>query len=1059
MIKIQKVEGISVKEINYIIHIADIHIRLQKRHEEYRTVFSRLYEYCKEFVLRNPNTIIYVAGDIAHSKTDMSPEQINMIQDFFRSLANITDTIVITGNHDMNLNNKTRLDALEPIINALNHNRLFYLKDTGIYDFGNVYFNVMGVADKPVNFIKGSDIPNDKIKIALHHGAVNQAQTDAGFQLTNDHVTVTTFDDHAITLLGDIHKFQYLNSNKTIAYASSLIQQNFGESLNFHGLMVWDVNTKESKFVEVENDYGYVTLEVTHGLVNSYPPKFPKKARIKLKIQDTTSSQLKSLVGDLKSKYNVQDIVTQKVKDFHKDSTNNTKISLGNVRDVEYQNTLITDYLTNRLDIDEDVMLDGVRHINRVINAKLQSVDASKNITYNLLKFEFSNMFSYGDNNVIDFGQMNGIYGLFASNRSGKSSLLDSLLYCIFDKSTKTDKAAYVLNNKKDSFTCKLEIEINNKKYFIERTGVKNKTGHVRVTVNFYTIDDLGDIISLNGQERDDTNAIIRTYLGTYKDFILTSVIAQNNNTGFIEMSQKERKELLSQFLDINIFDELQKVSADEIKDVAALLKEYQKQDFGTKISEADQIIKTNKASYSEINKQKLDVEGICAVLDQEILELASQLIPLKSMNYDLGLLELEKDTTYQKLEDFKIRLTNLTNEITNFGDRIQEVTDRINTYDSSEIESSLNALKTYQEDRKIIESEIRIKSVELDHILDKMKKLEDLEYDENCSFCMNNVFVKDAIDTKENMHLHHEMLDGLTIRKDTILEHELELTPFVELFNEYKSALNEKDSYEKELAAKELEVEKFKGSITSTLAVYKEIEANITEYNENKESIDLNLNLKHQIENKKYTLSTHKRELSDLSATLTKLITGIELAKKDQELALASIEKLRNLEQEYRFYELYLSATSRNGVPYDLICKVMPQIETEINNVLGQLVDFTIMLQTDEKNINAFIVYDDENFWPLELTSGMERFISSLAIRNSLISITNLPKPNFIAIDEGFTQLDSDNMSSIYLLFNYLKTQFDFMMIISHIDVMRDMVEHFIDIKKEDGFSKVSIM
>jgi DNA repair exonuclease SbcCD ATPase subunit len=136
-----------------------------------------------------------------------------------------------------------------------------------------------------------------------------------------------------------------------------------------------------------------------------------------------------------------------------------------------------------------------------------------------------------------------------------------------------------------------------------------------------------------------------------------------------------------------------------------------------------------------------------------------------------------------------------------------------------------------------------------------------------------------------------------------------------------------------------------------------------------------------------------------------------------------------------------------------------MPQIETEINNVLGQLVDFNIMLQTDEKNINAYIVYDDDNYWPLELTSGMERFISSLAIRNSLISITNLPKPNFIAIDEGFTQLDSENMNQVYLLFNYLKTQFDFMMIISHIDVMRDMVEHFIDIKKEQGFSKVSLM
>ena len=198
MITIHKIEGASVENIKYIIHLADIHIRLQKRHEEYRTVFSRLYSYCKDFKDKNPNTIIYVAGDIAHSKTDMSPEQINLIQDFFKSLSNITDTIVIAGNHDMNLNNKTRLDALAPIINALDHPNLFYLKDTNVYQFGNVYFNVMGVSDKPVNFIRASDIPNDKIKIALHHGAVNQASTAVGFQLTNDLVNTDTFAGHEI---------------------------------------------------------------------------------------------------------------------------------------------------------------------------------------------------------------------------------------------------------------------------------------------------------------------------------------------------------------------------------------------------------------------------------------------------------------------------------------------------------------------------------------------------------------------------------------------------------------------------------------------------------------------------------------------------------------------------------------------------------------------------------------------------------------------------------------------------------------------------------------------
>jgi len=1058
MIKIHKINN-KISNIQYIIHIADIHIRLQKRHEEYRTVFSRLYDYCKTFKSNNPNTIIYVAGDIAHSKTDMSPEQINLIQDFFRSLADITDTIVITGNHDMNLNNKTRLDALEPIINALNHPNLFYLKNTGVYELGNVYFNVMGVADKPVTFIKGIDIPNDKIKIALHHGAVNQASTAVGFQLTNDHVNTETFANHAITLLGDIHKFQYLNSDKTIAYASSLIQQNFGETLDFHGLMIWDINTKESKFVEIENDYGYVTLEVSNGIITSYPTKFPKKPRIKLKIQNTTSSQIKTIIADLKSKYNVQDIVTQKVKDFHKDSIFTAKISLGNVRDVEYQNALITDYLINRVDIDEDNILDGVRYINRIVNAKLQSADISKNITFNLCKFEFSNMFSYGENNVIDFKQMNGIYGLFASNRSGKSSLLDSLLYCIFDKSTKTDKAAYVLNNKKNSFNCKLEVEINNKKYIIERTGVKNKTGHVRVAVNFYTIDEYHNIQSLNGQERDETNAIIRSYMGTYKDFILTSVIAQNNNTGFIEMSQKERKELLSQFLDINIFDDLQKIASDEIKDVYALLKDLQKQDFSTKISEAEKIITENEDLQVNLINEKKILEDQIVKNEEILLDIASKLIPLKVVSYDLDSLKnnLLKHQEVRALLELQINQLNI--KIKELDVHIQTLTDEANIYNQIDIQSSLEKFKMYEDEKAKLSASINVKQAELNHILDKMKKLEDLEYDKDCKFCMNNIFVKDAIQIKENFEHFQEEIKTLKNKECKLLELQKSLISYVDADKELTKLLQTIQQSKDSRHSIEIDFLTRKSKLDSIITLIQEANRAIKEYNDNKEAIEFNLSFKNQIEDIKINLKKCKDKLNLINSNISKTSTNCELAKQQKKFALDNINKLHSLEQEYKYYELYLAATNRNGVPYDLICKVLPQIETEINNVLGQLVDFTILLQTDEKNINAYIVYDDDNFWPLELTSGMERFISSLAIRSSLISITNLPKPNFIAIDEGFTQLDSDNMSSVYLLFNYLKTQFDFMMIISHIDVMRDMVDHFIDIKKEGEYSKVSIM
>jgi DNA repair exonuclease SbcCD ATPase subunit len=111
--------------------------------------------------------------------------------------------------------------------------------------------------------------------------------------------------------------------------------------------------------------------------------------------------------------------------------------------------------------------------------------------------------------------------------------------------------------------------------------------------------------------------------------------------------------------------------------------------------------------------------------------------------------------------------------------------------------------------------------------------------------------------------------------------------------------------------------------------------------------------------------------------------------------------------------------------------------------------------LELDGKNINANIVYGTDK-WSLEMSSGMERFISGLAIRVALINVSNLPRPNFLVIDEGFGTLDSENLTSLYMLFSYLKTQFDFVMMISHIDSMRDVVDTLMDIKKENKFSKV---
>jgi DNA repair exonuclease SbcCD nuclease subunit len=194
---------IGLSSIDKIYHIADVHIRNLKRHSEYKEVFIRLKEYISS--TKTPNSIIYLAGDIVHAKTDMTPELIQAVQEFFKMMADELPTILITGNHDCNLNNKNRLDALSPIVNALKHPNLFYLKDSDVYEIADKHFAVMSVFDKAVDYIK-ADSFNAPYKIALHHGSVNNAYTDVGFRLENKHVNNDTFAGYDLVLLGDIHK-------------------------------------------------------------------------------------------------------------------------------------------------------------------------------------------------------------------------------------------------------------------------------------------------------------------------------------------------------------------------------------------------------------------------------------------------------------------------------------------------------------------------------------------------------------------------------------------------------------------------------------------------------------------------------------------------------------------------------------------------------------------------------------------------------------------------------------------------------------------------------------
>lgn len=193
--------------IDKVFHVSDIHFRNYKRHKEYNKVLENLYQYIIEN--KTENSVIFLGGDIVHSKNDMSPELVDIVSKFFKRCVEIAPTILITGNHDLNLNNESRLDALSPIVDMIDNPNFHYWKDTGVYELNGVKFSVFSLIGDTNDWVKAKYIDGD-YKIALHHGAVNNATTDLGHEIQNDLVKPSIFDGFDIVMLGDIHSFQIL---------------------------------------------------------------------------------------------------------------------------------------------------------------------------------------------------------------------------------------------------------------------------------------------------------------------------------------------------------------------------------------------------------------------------------------------------------------------------------------------------------------------------------------------------------------------------------------------------------------------------------------------------------------------------------------------------------------------------------------------------------------------------------------------------------------------------------------------------------------------------------
>jgi DNA repair exonuclease SbcCD ATPase subunit len=1069
--------------IKTIAHLADIHIRKLHRFVEYRQVFKKLYKQLKDL---KPDAI-YIGGDVVHGKLDTSPEEVRMVANFFLELCKIAPTIVIPGNHDCNLNNKSREDTLSPIVDLVQKitPNLHYWKKTGVYTMDNVDFATLSIFDIDKEGKQITDtIPNPKdlknTSIALFHGGVDKHFYDNGFQVQDDRVTNETFAGYDMVLLGDIHKRQFLNEEETIAYPGSLIQQNYSEEPS-HGFLLWDVETKKATYHQVENDYGYKILRVEDGKIlnsttgNPYELTFmPPKGRVKIKFWDTTLEQIKDIQIGLRKQYpKLKEIVTERQDNISIGEDRENKLDIGDVRDVNYQNELIEDFLKRNVDGIDKETIKRVQDINDMTNnsPEIYDGDITRTVDWKIKSFEFDNMFCYGKGNKIDFTKLDGTIGVVAPNHSGKSAIMDAIAYTIYDVCSRTNRALDVMNKKKTTFKAKLNLEINGMDYWIERDAkykrVNHKNGKVShqcpVKVKFYMIDDSGEEVDLSGAARFNstygtgTNEEIKKVLGTFDDFILTSLSLQTNGMNFLDKKQAERKKILSTFMDIEVFEQLESIAKSDSNEERVMLRQFQKKDSYREIGTINQRITELEKDETELKTEEETIDKKLTELESDKINLVRKLYKIDE-TYDIdelqttkGSLTLEKSNIENQLKDDKEYKETLRPMYMDYHKKLSEI-------DEEKIQDDYEKYKELKKDLSDYENKIKLNESKTKSLNHHNADLMKFKYDENCEFCIKN--------GKEQIHEQEEIqtqIDKLYSEHSNLTAKYKMVSYALQKLGNAEERNREFKIFSEELNQIQHDAVKIGGKISTQESRLKHIESdlkttesNISRYYELEEKIENNNKLNKQISD----LTTKISQLNMISISVDKdykkVLSTLSVAKNQKQQIEDDIQNLVDIEQKILDYDLYLLALSKDGVPYELISRAIPSIEREINNVLENMnAGFHLELEMKDKMIDAFICYGEDK-WNLELSSGMERFVSSLAIRIGLINVSTLPRPNFIIVDEGFGALDSDNIANMQGAFQYLRTQFDFTMIITHLDTIKDYMDTLIPINVNNGLSKV---
>jgi DNA repair exonuclease SbcCD ATPase subunit len=752
--------------------------------------------------------------------------------------------------------------------------------------------------------------------------------------------------------------------------------------------------------------------------------------------ENFTQEKIKSVRHYFQKKYNTTNVnVITKTK-ASDDVTHTVDISF-NILDKNYQSELVKTYLTSK---SLEKYFDEVIHLDGIVDNKLlvNNSEVSPFKRWFIKNIEFSNFLSYGENQKLDFEKCNGISVVESNppNFGGKTVLtVDLLLFLFFNETTKTSKAEEVFNRftDKNKVSVKGEIIIDGDEYIIIRNieRKKSKAGewNVKTELDFFKKLSDGSLQNFTGEQRRETEAFIKTSIGSKEDFLMTILTTATNLEDLIDSKPTARGQVLSRFMGLDFLkkkeDAGKEIYSDFSKSMMSNIYSSEKlktdnEDYNSKI-----------VGFNEENQQ----------LQKDLIDVQDRII--KGQEYRDNLLK-SKHTDIDK-EISLLSPDKVTTDITTLKSQRQGVEKQL-----SEIKV-VEPSSFYHEDEhdKVKEdyNEEYKKKVDVDH---KIKTIEDLKSSVDggikCEHCGIDLMMASITQSKI------AELDGYIMQRDQILGLMQVLSGKEQGFTQLKKEFGE---YEKNKLIKE----KYELSIEGFDLKIKGLQEKLTKYNELQDKITSNEKIETQLIKAGLRLDDLDVEKNNTTKKINSNDYQIQTFKDKIEQNLKTIVKIGEEAEREKIYKIYLEIYGKNGVSKMIMKTMMPLINSELQRLLEDSSHFRLEVNINDKNEVEFLMIDNNTQVEKLMASGSgyERTIASLALRAVLSKICSLPKPNIIVFDEVFGKISNDNLDMVAEFFTKIKEYFEKIFVITHNPLVTNWADNVVKIKKEDNVSFVS--